>query len=65
MKELEKRQKIINKNKEEILNRIKLIQQSKFDEKNDHDQRELLPEQMIYKLNLGNGRTEKLRMLLI
>ncbi|MDC1212718.1 hypothetical protein N8016_02875 [Pelagibacteraceae bacterium] len=51
MKELEKRQKIINKNKEEILNRIKLIQQSKFDEKNDHDQRELLPEQMIYKLN--------------
>ena len=51
MKELENRQKIINKNKEEILNRIKLIQQSKFDEKNDHDQRELLPEQMIYKLN--------------
>ena len=51
MKELENRQKIINKNKEEILNHIKLIQQSKFDEKNDHDQRELLPEQMIYKLN--------------
>ena len=42
MKELENRQKIINKNKEEILNRIKLIQQSKLDEKNDHDQRELL-----------------------
>lgn len=53
MKELENRQKIINKNKEEILNRIKLIQQSKFDEKNDHDQRELEPEQMIYKLNVG------------
>ena len=53
MKELERRQKIIEKNKEEILSRIKAIQQEKLDEKSEHDQRELEPEQMIYKLNIG------------
>ena len=51
MKELERRQKIIAKNKEEILSRIKAIQQEKLDEKKEHDQRKLEPEQMIYSLN--------------
>jgi len=51
MKELERRQKVIEKNKDEILSRIKAIQQERLDEKREHDQSKLEPEQMIYKLN--------------
>ena len=51
MKELERRQKVISQNREEILNKIKTIQQERLDEKMENDQRKLEPEQMIYKLN--------------
>ena len=51
MIELERRQKVIEKNKDEILSRIKAIQQERLDEKREHDQIKLEPEQMIYKLN--------------
>ena len=51
MKELERRQKVIEKNKDEILSRIKAIQQERLDEKREHDQSKLEPEQMIYNLN--------------
>ena len=51
MKEIEKRQKIVEKNKEEILNKIKLIQQDRFDEKKELNQRKPEPEEMIYDLN--------------
>ncbi len=51
MKELERRQKVISNNREDILNKIKSIQQSRLEEKMENDQRKLEPEQMIYKLN--------------
>lgn len=51
MKELERRQKVISKNREDILNKIKSIQQVRLEEKIENDQRKLEPEQMIYKLN--------------
>ena len=54
MKELERRQKVISQNREEILNKIKTIQQERLDEKMENDQRKLEPEQMIYKLNPSN-----------
>ena len=54
MKELERRQKVISQNKEEILNKIKTIQQERLEEKIQNDQRKLEPEQMIYKLNPSN-----------
>ena len=41
MKELERRQKVISQNREEILNKIKTIQQERLDEKMENDQRKL------------------------
>jgi len=54
MSEIKKRYNLIKKHREELANKIKLIQEEIYNEKKDFDQTELQPEEKIYYLNITN-----------
>tara|TARA_B100001173_G_scaffold1696_2_gene1481 strand:+ start:1016 stop:2494 length:1479 start_codon:yes stop_codon:yes gene_type:complete len=54
MPEIKKRYNLIKKHREELANKIKLIQEEAYNEKKEFDQTELQPEEKIYSLNVTN-----------